>query len=164
MEPNFYSRYPGFQPNPSAPAVDEFARLARHMRWKHGSKAYKRGWASFGVSEFSKHYGTEASKLQNWQSLCREVGLSEPKTITQCKKVYRVFSQLLRLMLKISKALAKVHVNIIDLIDARRTGAPVTIFRRVQELRQYTQKTQKIFPKEVAKQDGFLKALLRGIF
>ena len=61
------------------------------------------------------------------------------------------------------QSLAKVHVNIIDLVDARRTGKPVKRFQSVAALRNYTWENDKIFPKAAAKADGFLKALLRHI-
>ncbi|EFW19781.1 hypothetical protein D8B26_007965 [Coccidioides posadasii str. Silveira] len=148
MEHKFYSRFPGFQPNPSASAIDEFARLARHMNWNLRSKVYRTEWARFSALEFAKHYGVETSSLEKWQSLCRELDISKPtESITKCKK-----------------ALASVHVNIFDLIDSRRTGAPIPKFTNVRALRRYTKQSGKIFPREAAKQDGFLSALLREIF
>lgn len=56
------------------------------------------------------------------------------------------------------------HVNIFDLIDSRRTGATVQRFPNQAALKKYTRETQKIFPKQAAKADGFLKELLRKIF
>ncbi|KMU92519.1 hypothetical protein CIHG_10263 [Coccidioides immitis H538.4] len=148
MEHKFYSRFPGFQPNPSASAIDEFARLARHMNWNLRSKVYRTEWARFSALEFAKHYGVETSSLEKWQSLCRELDISKPtESITKCKK-----------------ALASVHVNIFDLIDSRRTGAPITKFTNVRALRRYTKQSGKIFPRGAAKRDGFLSALLREIF
>lgn len=64
----------------------------------------------------------------------------------------------------VSKALKKSHVNIVDLIDCRRTGTPVQTFPTFAALRNYTVNTGKVFPKKAAKQDGFIKALLREIF
>ena len=82
-----FSRFPGFQPNPSALARDEFTRLAHHMQWKPGSKKYRREWAEFTGSEFRQHFGAQ-SKLENWQALCNELKLDGPiASITQCRKV-----------------------------------------------------------------------------
>jgi hypothetical protein len=56
----------------------------------------------------------------------------------------------------------KVWVNIVDLVDHRRegTGGKVERHKSQQALREYTRSTGKMFPKEVAKQNGFLAALL----
>ncbi|KAM5475406.1 hypothetical protein MauCBS54593_001094 [Microsporum audouinii] len=147
MGPDYYSRFPGFQSNPTASSSDEFTLLARHMGWGKKSKTYKRERASFLASEFATHYGADGTKLQNWQALCLELQIREPiDTITKCRK-----------------ALSKVHVNLVDLIDARRTGKAPTKFPNSQSLREYTLSKGKIFPKAAAKEEGFLKALLRRI-
>ncbi len=39
--------------------------------------------------EFTSHYGTDASKLEKWQNVCLDCGISPaPTSITQCKKVH----------------------------------------------------------------------------
>lgn len=63
-----------------------------------------------------------------------------------------------------AKALKKTHVNIVDLIDCRRAGTAVRRFPTFAALRTYTVNTGKVFPKDAAKQEGFIKALLREIF
>ncbi|PYH29935.1 uncharacterized protein BO87DRAFT_410183 [Aspergillus neoniger CBS 115656] len=101
----------------------------------------------FASTEFA-HYYEISNKLQNYRALCRELRLEGPFTsVTQCRK-----------------ALIKVHVNIFGLIDSRRTGATVQSFPNQAALKKYTRGTQKIFPKQAAKTDGFLKELLRKIF
>jgi hypothetical protein len=62
-----------------------------------------------------------------------------------------------------TKAIRKVHVNIVDLIDTHRTGEKVKTFRNAGALGQYTKSTGKVFPKRAAKTDVLLKALLREI-
>jgi hypothetical protein len=52
-------------------------------------------------------------------------------------------------------------VNLWDLIDARRAGTVVRKFPNLNALRKYTQEHGRIFPKRAAKDDGFLKDLLR---
>ncbi|KAJ5154412.1 uncharacterized protein N7500_009851 [Penicillium coprophilum] len=129
-------------------AIDEFHLLAREMNWKRGSRKYRSGLSKFLESEFAIHFGTDATKLENWQALCLELKIQDPiQSITKCRK-----------------ALAKVHVNLVDLIDSRRTGKQVKHFASQKALRKYTIETGKIFPKSAAKKDGFLKALLREIF
>jgi hypothetical protein len=87
MEENYFHRFPGFRPNPSAPATSEFARLARHMNWSLHSKTYRREKANFAASEFNRHFGADG-RLQAWQALCYELQLEVPaSSITQCRKV-----------------------------------------------------------------------------
>ncbi|PLB47849.1 hypothetical protein P170DRAFT_359792 [Aspergillus steynii IBT 23096] len=146
MEDEFFSRFPGFQPNPSLSASEEFSRLAHYRNWTTGSKRYRKELVKFASTEFG-HYYDIGNKLQNYQALCQELRVEGPLTsVTQCRK-----------------ALAKVHVNIFDLIDSRRTGAIVQKFPNNAALKKYTKDTQKIFPKQAAKADGFLKELLRRI-
>ena len=62
------------------------------------------------------------------------------------------------------QALRGVWVNIVDLIDAHRTGRRVPRHGSMKALRKYIMDTGKIFPKEAAKQNGFLKAFLITVF
>lgn len=55
------------------------------------------------------------------------------------------------------------HVNLSDLLDTTRQGTRVHVFASVEELRVYTKKTGRIFPKEEAYAGGLLKYLLREI-
>ncbi|KAI9040199.1 uncharacterized protein KD926_008523 [Aspergillus affinis] len=147
MEDAFFSRFPDFQPNPCLSATEEFSRLAHHMNWTTGSKRYRKELAKFASTEFG-HFYDIGNRLQNYRALCQELRVEGPLTsVTQCRK-----------------ALAKVHVNIFDLIDSRRTGAIVQRFPNRAALKEYTKDTQKIYPKQAAKADGLLKELLRRIF
>lgn len=56
------------------------------------------------------------------------------------------------------------HVNIYDYIDSEHTGEPVRTFESLKKFRTYTKKNNKVFPKEVAKDNALLKFLLRPIF
>ncbi|KAJ5215245.1 uncharacterized protein N7498_001652, partial [Penicillium cinerascens] len=100
------------------------------------------------ASEFNIHYGSNATKLENWQVLCFELGICHSiESISKCRK-----------------ALGSVHVNLVNLVDSRRTGQKVEQFPSVAALRKYTREMNKIFPRSAAKEDGFLKALLRVIY
>lgn len=55
------------------------------------------------------------------------------------------------------------HVNIVDLLEAARTGKPVRKFDTLEDLRQYTLRPGKRFPKESAYTGGLLRELLREI-
>ncbi|KAJ5921920.1 hypothetical protein N7516_009623 [Penicillium verrucosum] len=146
--PNHISRHSDFGVQTKTPAIDEFNHLSREMNWKRGSRKYRSELSKFLESEFAIHFGTDATKLENWQALCLELKIQNSiQSIKQCRK-----------------ALAKVHVNLVDLVDSRRTGKEVKHFASQNALRKYTIETGKIFPKSAAKKDGFLKALLREIF
>lgn len=56
------------------------------------------------------------------------------------------------------------NVNLSDLLDTTRQGTRVHVFVSEEELRVYTKKTGRIFPKEEAYAGGLLKYLLREIF
>lgn len=88
---DFFARFAGFKPDPSAPAKEEFARLSKHRNWKKGGKKWTREWNNFIIEEFAKHYGGQETKLAGWQALCEEVGVKESieelNSITKCKKV-----------------------------------------------------------------------------
>lgn len=55
-----------------------------------------------------------------------------------------------------------VLVNLVNLIDHRNIGVKVIRFKSYHEFQQYT-RNGRIFPKEKAKEEGFIRALLRKI-
>lgn len=55
------------------------------------------------------------------------------------------------------------HVNLCDLLDTTRQRNKVQVFASEAELRGYTLKTEKFFPREEAYEGGLLKYLLRQI-
>ena len=55
-----------------------------------------------------------------------------------------------------------VWVNLVNLIDHRNIGVRVIRFKNWEEFSKYTRNGRK-FPKEAAKEEGFIKALLRRI-
>ncbi|RDW76552.1 uncharacterized protein DSM5745_06544 [Aspergillus mulundensis] len=146
---DFFSRFPGFTPNPSASIIDEFERLARHRGWSHNSRRRKHHseWIDFAEAEFDRCFGAE-TKLESYQNLCQILIPDEPAppSITQCRK-----------------ALKRVYVNLIDLIDAVRMGTEVPRFRNIKALRANIKETERVFPRMAAKK-GVLKELLREIW
>ena len=56
------------------------------------------------------------------------------------------------------------HVNLSDLLDTTRQGTRVHVFPSEEDLRVYTQRTGRTFPKEEAYAGGLLKYLLREIY
>jgi hypothetical protein len=60
--------------------------------------------------------------------------------------------------------LRRTWINIFDLIDAKRTGKPVRKHTTEDALRDYIIRTGKVFPKNTAKDNRFLKVLLIEVF
>ncbi|KAJ9212956.1 hypothetical protein DTO166G4_5460 [Paecilomyces variotii] len=143
---SFFESFQDFVHNPSAPVSAEFTRLAALRKWKVNSKTYRKMWKKCIYSEFEKNYGKEFSRLQCWQNLCSELQIGVFGSIRQCKM-----------------ALSKVYVNLVDLLDSRATGTVVRTFRTLKQLRTYTRKTGRYFPRDEAKEEGFIKVLLKRI-
>ncbi|KIM27374.1 hypothetical protein M408DRAFT_330079 [Serendipita vermifera MAFF 305830] len=146
---SYWSLFPDFDHNEHAPLQEEFARLAEQNNWDGDddrSKAIRRiQWGRCFRLEFNKHYGEDASSLAGWQALCKEVRLQNiPESVEECKRALK----------------GRVWVNIVDLVDCRRTGQKVKRHKTEEALRRYTKSTEKIFPKREAKENGFLTALL----
>lgn len=53
-------------------------------------------------------------------------------------------------------------VNLVNLIDHRLSGEPVIRFRNYREFRAYTI-DDRIYPLRAAKEEGFIRALLRRL-
>jgi hypothetical protein len=87
MDNAFFSRFPGFRPDPSLSAFNEFSRLAHHMNWTTGSKRYRKEWTNFASTEFA-HYFDVGNKLQSYRALCHELKIEGSlASITQCRNV-----------------------------------------------------------------------------
>jgi hypothetical protein len=85
---SWLAKYPEFHPDPVAPLLDEFSRLAIQRNWKAGSKRYRKEWKDCVEENFTAEFGQNASSLAGWQALCTEVGITDvPTSITGCKKV-----------------------------------------------------------------------------
>lgn len=103
------------------------------------------------------------------QRLCEDVGIPPRDSVTQCKKVTTSSNPLPSPQKKEkekrtnppkTQALKAVHINIHDLVAAKQVGQHPRRFPTRQALRDYIVATNKWFSKEVAKRNGFLKALL----
>ncbi|KAK3329006.1 hypothetical protein B0H66DRAFT_9932 [Apodospora peruviana] len=96
---------------------------------------------------FGDYFGENT--LENWQRLCVDLGLvGDFSSKTKCRK-----------------AIKKINVNIYDFLKAVKEGIFPYHFPNVTELRRYTIKNKKIFPKKKAKEEkGPVRALLKGIF
>lgn len=89
---SYFVHFPTFIPDPTAAIEAEFARLAIHQGWSTKTVKQKQALArrrqECYEAEFHHHYGNNTTKLENWQSLCEEVGIRPtPPSINKCKKV-----------------------------------------------------------------------------
>ncbi|KAF2747037.1 hypothetical protein M011DRAFT_477497 [Sporormia fimetaria CBS 119925] len=144
---NWWHQFKGFTPDPTSNLRAEFNRLAQHMGWTKAEK--KQYWPDAVDAEYEFHFQQDRSKLEGWQELCREVRIEEiPSSITQCKKALKS---------------PEVLVNLVDLVSCRRTGGEPIRFSSKTAFVDFTLGNGYIYPKQKAKEEGFIKALLRKI-
>ncbi|KAK7686087.1 hypothetical protein QCA50_010899 [Cerrena zonata] len=147
----FFTQFPDFRYNQRAPARQEFARLQRFYgrRWSETRhRTIQEQFEDVMVDQFNKDYGSDEHRLESWQYLCAVLRIHPiPESVEGCKQKIESY-----------------HVNLVDLLDYHRSGIPVPIFSTVEELRNYTKRSHKIFPRQQAKAGGVLKFLLRRIF
>jgi hypothetical protein len=62
-----------------------------------------------------------------------------------------------------NQVIRRTHVNLVDMLEARKYGRKAKRFRNFDELREYTHATGKYFPINKAKEGGLLKYLLRNM-
>ncbi|KAL6879835.1 hypothetical protein HDV57DRAFT_498236 [Trichoderma longibrachiatum] len=152
----------GFIYNPDKSPVNSWKALCKFKSWTNQPNDHppkKKAWKRYQdalVQEVRLYYG-DIDDIAAWKTVCRAVGCEDPPDqISKCKAI-----------------LKKTHVNIVDLVDwAKRggeeSGSKVCVFGSVAELRRYTQKTGKIFPREDARdangRNVVIKFLLRRIF
>lgn len=164
---SYFDRFPGFTPNPHDSIASEFARLASHYGWQTGQKKWERQWTSCCRSEVTPpDRRSHESKLQAWQDLCAEVGIvPTPPSITKCKKVCHPPVLVVDSVPDSAfpaQALSKVHINLVDLMDARRQGRHPRLFESYDALTEWTLAEKgRMFPRKVAKKDGFVRVLLK---
>jgi len=60
--------------------------------------------------------------------------------------------------------LVSARINIVDLINAKKTGVYPMRHRSKAALAEYTRASGQVFPKSLAKENGFLKVLLVEVF
>ncbi|KAL8851043.1 MAG: hypothetical protein Q9221_004033 [Calogaya cf. arnoldii] len=146
----FFDKYPHFQQDPLAPINDEFERLAQIQGWRKKQTEWRIQRGECLQAEFEFHLGSIEvdGKLAAWRNLCLElgIGLNKLTSITECKKELR-----------------GVHVNLLDLIDARRAHEKPRLFRTASALANYTRNYKRYFPLDEAKEDSLKRILLRNI-
>lgn len=82
---SFWTKFPGFLPDPTAPFLKEFKRLANLERW---STKDKRGYLVEALNSEIDFHGDKSMGLVRWHRLCQEVGTgSAPTSLKGCKRV-----------------------------------------------------------------------------
>jgi hypothetical protein len=88
--PEWFTRFDQFTYNSNAGIRSNFTRLALARQW--GTRLRMSRWIECQSTVFDSLYGTDATKLEIWQELCREVHVVEvPGSINGCKKVSILF-------------------------------------------------------------------------
>ncbi|KAK4212226.1 hypothetical protein QBC37DRAFT_318474 [Rhypophila decipiens] len=158
-----FAKFKSFTPKNDAGFEHEFARLASSQNWVPGSQQFKKERTIAMRQEFICHFfssqptqptkteepanPTPEQELRGFQDLCSEVGLPRAATIPECKR-----------------ALKTKLVNIVDLIDTRRTGKKVKIWTDFEAFKDYTlQPEHKIDREEAKAGPGYLAALLQNL-
>ncbi|KAL1656587.1 hypothetical protein SLS61_001053 [Didymella pomorum] len=145
---SWFDRYPDFTPNKTG-LWNNFCRLSKKRKW--GSEKKGEMLIQCLIAEFNNKVASQAdvSRLEKWQELCRDVYIKNPPgSVKQSKKILGA---------------RKMLVNVINLIDHRVNGTPVIRFKNYDECHEYTDQPGRRFPIEAAKQEGFIKSLLREL-
>jgi hypothetical protein len=173
-----FAKFEHFTPDDAASFNDEFARLASSQEWVAGSQEYTRQRTIALREELELHYFSQSQqqpqqldaideedeagqkeeqlsdediRLQGYQALCSEVGItidpSDSMSVAECKR-----------------HLKNTLVNIVDLIDARRTGKPVKVWDNFEQFRAYTLLDENRIDINEAKQPpGYFASLLQRL-
>ncbi|KAM3436498.1 hypothetical protein MY4824_004273 [Beauveria thailandica] len=158
-----FTKFENFIPDDDAPFDDEFARLAASQEWIAGSQEYTKERTIAMRAELKSHYFSsqkleqlpedatademsEEAILEGYQALCGEVGLTRYDTTEECQR-----------------ELKKTLVNIVDLIDARRTRKEVKVWQDFEAFRAYTLNGMTIDVEEAKKEGGHLASLLQRL-
>ncbi|KAJ5917187.1 hypothetical protein N7466_010741 [Penicillium verhagenii] len=147
MEPSFFETFPGFSHHPKNPVSKEFERLSTWRGWRTGSAKWKKNWNRCITEQYHSLIGIRVNDLSTWQQMCRKVNLDgDFPSITKCRK-----------------ALKRVYVNIVDLLECWEDEKHPRTFKNGKELSEYSHSQNKLFSRSLAKQDKVLRTLLRHI-
>ncbi|KAJ5625385.1 hypothetical protein N7510_001694 [Penicillium lagena] len=125
----------------------DFNRLAHQRGWALGSTVWKLHWNEFISAKLNGLFDGPDEDLQTWQGVCGKLGLcGDFSSFNKCKK-----------------ALSRVNVNIVDLLDCWAIGKRPRMFRSREELEHYTKTHRKFFPRSVAKRSRILRLFLKNM-
>ncbi|KAI5926605.1 hypothetical protein F4810DRAFT_707693 [Camillea tinctor] len=149
---DFFAGYSDFDFKPSASSAQEFQRLRRSQGWTRGDLEGEDAWHAFRralVKEFNVGFGTYATDLLAWQTLCAIVGIEGVYKMDSCEVC--------------ENALKERYFNLVDVVDAHRRGKnePVQTFATAEELEEYTKKHAAYFPLNHRSAGAFLRRVLR---
>ncbi|KJA16359.1 hypothetical protein HYPSUDRAFT_193198 [Hypholoma sublateritium FD-334 SS-4] len=144
----FFNEYHGFRYDPTESASSEFHRLCALKEWDRDEREDSREqYRRALIQQFNLNYGTDVNALDSWHLLCTYIGIDPvPDTVEECKM-----------------AVKSTHVNLVDLVDVFETNRRVEVFPTVQALSDYTQESEKYFPRDEVGAGSLLTYLLRQI-
>ena len=160
-----------FEPVDHKPFLEQFDALASSQNWRQDQQEYRDRKHKAIKEEFDFHYLTALQgikigeekkqeeeeekalepeelyrrKMECYRRLCKILGKKEPGSIEEGQKILKSRPP---------------WVNIIDLIDSRRTGKPFKTWDDFTEFKNYTKNTRKWVSLTVAEGHEFLSALL----
>ncbi|RYN15574.1 hypothetical protein AA0117_g13160 [Alternaria alternata] len=139
----FWTEFRNFSPDPTAPFLKDFERLAQLESWSKNEK--RKNLVKALNSEIDFHKEDKSTELVRWHRLCQEIGVdSKPTSVTGCKRV-----------------LHSHKVNLYSLVDHRRNSEiSVVCFGSFEEFAQDIARTG-TFPRQCAKRDGCMRGLLK---
>lgn len=151
----FFAQYVPFKYNWLASSHDEFKRLCTFFGWpahylEPNHEERKKAWESFRIAmveTFNVTFGHDERDDEAWGRMCVLVDMQNVPESLEARR----------------QAMINTHVNLSDLLDTTRHGTRVHVFASEEELRVYTKRTGRIFPREEAYAGGLLKYLLREI-
>ena len=174
----FFAQYPDFPYQRDKPSSQEFYRLCDFLGWDREDPERKEAHENFKtalVLQFNSVYGTDVHDMEPWRRLCLELEICPlPNCASDAQKVRSDYIVRIGLLYQSivtiltnecfgEQTIKRLFVNLVDLVDTRRTGDAVTKFDTLEELQDYTIRTGRYFPKESAYAGGVLKFLLREI-
>lgn len=156
---SYFASSQNFEPDENATFKDEFRRYMSSQGVKPGSQEYRREEVVALDREFVYFYTDqeaarsrliplteEEQHLEIYRNMCLELGLPAYEEKEDC-----------------ILALQKPLVNIIDYIDAKRTGQPIKVWQGFGKFKAYTLREGKTIPRNEAKDNKFLCVLLRRL-
>ncbi|EMD89217.1 hypothetical protein COCHEDRAFT_1215972 [Bipolaris maydis C5] len=129
-------KFTNFVHSPTAPFKSEFERLAHIKNWTGSVK--RQQFVSLLSSEVAFYWGTDGDTLEQYQEMCRDLGLTHiPSTVTQCKKI-----------------LDPLKINLFTVIDNKRNPKiKIVQYESLSKLRKSIRKSG-CFPRDAAKAGG----------
>ena len=164
---DFFDKYPQFDYQRDQPSSQEFYRMCDFFEWERDDEERKQAHEDFKtalVHQFNGIYGVGLHDMEPWRRLYRALDLDPlPDEVRTAQSVSRNVYTSCEASLSGGQVVKRLFVNLVDLVDTRRTGEPVTKFKSLSELQEYTISSGKYFPRDSAYAGGVLKYLLREI-